>query len=391
MSLPATAHPLLPQTVALLRDLVAFDTTSRYSNLAIIDYIENYLAEWEFSMFRISSDDGTKASLIARIGPESPGGTMLSGHTDVVPVDGQPWDTPPFTLTECDGLLYGRGTADMKGFLACCLAMAPTFAALTLKKPIYLAFSHDEEVGCKAAAPIATAMLARGWKPELAVVGEPTEMQVANAHKGIASFETVVTGHESHSSNPELGVNAIAYGVRFVQFLNELAAEYRARAVEDSPFFPAYTTLHVGVMNGGTARNIIPRECRILWEIRPLPNDKLEDITDRIQHFAGILNAEMQAAHADAGLQTYPISSVPGLVPYSDFPGPNMLHMAHANHTCAVGFATEAGFFQKNGIPAIVFGPGSITQAHKPNEFIAPVQLSLCLEFMERLAKQTQG
>jgi acetylornithine deacetylase len=379
------AAPHLAPCVALLEQLVAFDSISHRSNLPLLTFIEAELARAGIASQRIASPCGQKANLLARIGPQAPGGLVLSGHTDVVPVEGQPWDTDPFHLTEKDGLLYGRGTCDMKGFLACCLALAPQWAQSARQKPIYLAFSYDEEIGCLGVPSMARELAAQ--QPAFALIGEPTLMQVVTAHKGVLSFETMVYGLEAHSSQPQLGVNAVHYGARLVQFLVELGAEIRHSGLRDERFTPPYSTLHVGVMQGGTARNIIPRECYIHWEIRPLPGEDHAGIISRIEAFCHALEAEMQATFAEASIISTPMSRMLGvtLPAHATAQAASVKRAAGTNRELAVSFGTEAGVFNACGIPSIICGPGSIEQAHKPNEFIDKHQLELCLAFLAQL------
>jgi acetylornithine deacetylase len=378
----------LRATTEILRALIGFDTTSRYSNLELIAWVEAYLhAQGVTNLQRITNAEGTKAALMATIGGKytSPhGGVVFSGHTDVVPVDGQQWESPPFTLTEKDGRLYGRGTADMKGFLACCLAMIPRWQAANLRRPIHLAFSFDEEIGCRAAAKIGEFIQQQGWKPSLVVVGEPTLMQPVTAHKGIYSFVTTVTGKEAHSSQTQTGVNAIHYAMRLIQKIESLAQE--SMLMQDAEFTPPYTTLQVGVISGGTARNIVPKHCRFEWEIRTLPQHVPPAALEAFFAFEQQLDAEMKQRDASCGIESVPASRVTGLKPETDEALHHlMLHLCESNSLQAVAYGTEAGILQSYGLPCFICGPGSIEQAHIPNEFIEKEQLERCLRFMERL------
>jgi acetylornithine deacetylase len=376
------------RTLHLLRSLISFDTTSHLSNLPLIHWVQTYLKEYGIESTLVPNESGQKASLIARIGPEAPGGIVCSGHTDVVPVTGQPWTTEPFHLTEKEGLYYGRGTSDMKSFLALSLALVPELLARPLKKPFYLAFSYDEEVGCLSAPELAKTLKGMGISPDLVLVGEPTEMQIVGAHKGIYSFETTLEGLEHHSSDPRKGVNAVQYGCLLVTRLMELAKQYAAKTFPGAEAFdPPYTTIHTGVMEGGTARNIIPLHCRFLWEIRTLPMQDFQEILSAFQAYAAALEQEMQQVHAGARITTVQKSSVPGLnrqllAPFEA----SIQQLTGGNHLEAVSFATEAGIFQHQGFPVIVCGPGSIAQAHKPDEFISRDQLERGYRFLERLA-----
>ncbi len=373
------------RTIHLLEKLVAFNSTSHLSNLPILDFIEHTLAPHSITCTRISSPCGKKANLFARIGGEAPGGIVLSGHTDVVPALGQAWDTDPFSLTEKNGRLYGRGTCDMKGFLACIMALAPIWAQQSRSRPIYLAFSYDEEIGCLG-VPSMAAKLAE-FKPAYVLIGEPTMMQVVTAHKGVFSFETMVHGLEAHSSQPHLGVNAVHFGARLVSFLVALGAEIKQSGLRDERFTPPHSTLHVGVMEGGTARNIIPKSCYIHWEIRPLPGEDHQAIIARIETYCRELEAEMQAVHHEARIESKPMSRMLGvtLPAHATHHAAAIKHAAGTNQEFAVSFGTEAGVFNHSGIPSIICGPGSIDQAHKPNEFVDISQLELCLAFLMRL------
>lgn len=374
----------------ILRQLIAFDTTSRYSNLALVEWVEAYLDAHGVVHHRLPNTVGNKASLIATLpaadGERLTGGIVLSGHTDVVPVDGQPWDTDPFTLTEKGDVLFGRGTSDMKGFLACALSLIPGWIEQPPARPIHLAFSYDEEVGCLSAPALAAHLNELGLKPALVLIGEPTLMQPVDAHKGIRSFETTVTGFESHSSNTHLGVNAVMIAADLVHYLGELAVEHRAKGDASGRFTPPYTTIHVGVIHGGTARNIIPRECKFLWEIRPLPGADANAIKAQFDARAEALIAPHRALDAAVGIHTNPASNVSGLHPMTDetILSP-LLHLCGANRCTAVSFGTEGGIFQAAGFPVLVCGPGSIEQAHKPNEFVATEQLERCLAFLTQL------
>ncbi len=383
---------LLQATLTHLKALVGFNSVSSLSNLPIIDYIEGYLTAHGVPCTRVPSPDGNKSNLLARIGPEAVGGVILSGHTDVVPVEGQPWVTDPFTLTEKDGILFGRGTADMKSFIAVCLAMVPELKAAATKKPFWFAFSYDEEVGCLGAPHLLSHIVANIPKPAYAIIGEPTLMQVVTAHKGVISFETTVTGLEWHSSQPHLGVNAVHAACDLVNLLSTMAKEQAATGLRDERFTPPHTTVHVGTIHGGTARNIIPRECVFQWEIRPLPGDNHQKILDRFTARVAELLAQMQAVHPQASITSRPISHMTGVtLPASAQANCHtVMRCAQTNAEKAVSFGTEAGVFNDHGVPAIICGPGDIQQAHKPNEFIELAQIRACIEFMLRLTSDAQ-
>lgn len=371
----------------LLARLVAFDTTSHKSNLDLIGFVESYLRQHGADSVRVPTADGQKASLFATIGPPGAGGIALSGHTDVVPVAGQSWDTDPFTLTERDGRVYGRGACDMKGYLACVLAMVPDFAAREVETPIHIAFSYDEEVGCTGVRP----MIAEFGKslplPRMVFVGEPTNMGVVDAHKGPMRWLVNVTGKAAHSAMPHLGVNAVTCAGHL---LGELARiEEELKGLDPNPRFdPPYTTLQVTQIEGGTASNIVPAACWFGWEIRRLPGFDASALDRRFRRFAAEQCLPgMQRAAAEAGIRIDMANEVPafqadaksGIVPLA-------LKLAEQNETFAVCYATEASLFQVGRAPAVVCGPGNIAQAHTPNEFVEVAELEKCLRFLGRLA-----
>lgn len=376
----------IQSAVSILGDLVAFDTTSRNSNLPLIDYVEDFLDERGIASLRVDHEAGRKTNLYVTIGPEQSGGIVLSGHTDVVPVDGQSWSLDPFRMMMRDGRLYGRGTADMKGFLAAALASVDHFASLKLERPIHLAFSCDEEVGCRGVRPLIQHLVQHLPRPAAVIVGEPTLMKVVNAHKTAVSFETEVIGHEAHSSAAHQGVNAIMVAGELVHELTKMARELRALSADALAFDPPYTTVHVGTIAGGTAKNIVPKRCSFVWETRLLPGDDADRAPQRLRETAERLMAEMRAVSPECSITTRLINIVPGLEPRAGSPAESLaLHLAQANGTGAVSYATEAGLFQQAGIAAIICGPGSIEQAHKPDEFIAASEIEACLAFMRRL------
>ena len=380
-------HPALPRTLDLLHDLIAFDTTSHKSNLELINYVEALFAMTNVVSSKVGNAQGTKASLLGTLGGMKDGGIVLSGHTDVVPVEGQNWESDPFSLTnKQDGMVYGRGTCDMKGFIACALALIPDFNARA-KQPVHFAFSYDEEIGCLAAPQLAQHLSEQSFKPSMVIIGEPTMMEVVDAHKSIHSYITTVTGLEGQSSNPQRGVNAVYVATDLVQFLMGLAEEMKAPGKLNARFEPPYTTVHVGKFHGGTARNIIPNHAEIWWEMRGLPNEDLDAIFARFDAFCRQKASEMNAKFPLTGISTAPQSRVPGLAADPNNPSlPSVLRACGHNHTNAVSFATEAGVFQRAGFNALVCGPGSIAQAHKSNEFVSIEQLNQCLWFLDSLA-----
>ena len=375
-------------TEDILAKLVSFDTTSRDSNIPLIAWVEDYLDKYDVPHFRIDYEAGHKTNLLSTIGPDIGGGIVLSGHTDVVPVDGQNWQTDPFTLTERDGLLYGRGSADMKGFIAVALALVPEFVKLDLRIPIHLAFSCDEEVGCKGVRPLVDFLRNHAKKPSAAIIGEPTSMQVVNGHKSAVRFSTEVTGHESHSALTDQGVNAIMVAGEIIHEISKIREELIAIGDASNRYDPPYSTIHIGVISGGTANNIVPKSCSFNWETRLLPDADENFVPDRITALTRKLEPAMKAVSPDAGIFFAQANAVPGLAAEKDSPAELLaLRCSHTNSTHTVSYGTEAGLFQQAGIPAVVCGPGSIEQAHKPDEYIAVSELRKCEVFLRRLAE----
>ena len=375
----------------MLERLVGFATVSRDSNLDLIAYVEGYLDEHGIEHWRVESDDGKKANLLARIGPEVGGGVVLSGHTDVVPVDGQPWSTDPFTLVDKgDGKLYGRGTCDMKGFIACALAELPEWLKRGLDKPIYLALSYDEEVGCIGAPRMIERLMADHPRPAAVIVGEPTLMQPVVAHKGATNLRTTVTGRASHSSQIDQGVSAIHVAARLVTKIEDVMSELRAEGRVDEAFNVAHSSLHVGKIAGGTAINIMARECTFEWEIRHLPGDRVEELLGRVNDYAAELEAEMQRRAPETSIVTEALNlTVPAL---ADDNNAQVLDLCREllgeQPSGAVAYATEAGQFQRVGLPTVICGPGSIRQAHQPDEYIEIEQLAAGTRFMQALGRR---
>ena len=368
----------------MLDRLVAFDTVSRQSNLALIDFVRDYLERHEIESTLVPSDDGDKANLYASVGPPVEGGVVLSGHTDVVPVDGQPWDSDPFTVVERDGRLYGRGTCDMKGFLAIALALVPEMDRL--RRPIHFALSYDEEVGCQGAPRMIRQLAGRLPRPQAVIVGEPTGLQVVTAHKGITGVRTVVTGHEAHSSQTHRGVSAVMTAARLVTWLDDLARQRRDQGPFDPEFEPPYTTVHVGLIQGGTAVNIISRQCEFQWDIRHVPGDEPEAIVEQFRrHCRDVVESELRAVAPEAGITTEVSVQAPALR-HEDGPAVELARqLTGRNATTKMAFAAEAGQFQDAGLPAVLCGPGYIDQAHQPNEFISLQQLDAGTQFVRRL------
>ena len=372
---------------ALLARLIAFKSVSASSNLPVIDFIEDYLAAHGVAARRAPNAAGDKAAILATIGPRVDGGVVLSGHTDVVPVEGQLWSGDPFELRQKAGRLYGRGACDMKGFDACVLAMAPAFKAAALKRPVHIVLSYDEETTCLGSQDVIAWFGRDEPRPGAVIVGEPTMMQVADAHKGVATFRTRVTGHEAHSALPALGANAVAAAADVVSEIGRLAREYEKGPV-DPRFHPPYSTLHVGMIEGGTARNILARECSFHWEFRGLPGVKTASALAKVQAFIDQVALPRLTRYVagptiitEIEVDVPPLAAAPGSAAET-----LALRLTRSNARIAVSFATEAGHFQAAGLPAVVCGPGSIDQAHKPDEFVDEAQLAACLTFLEALA-----
>lgn len=372
-----------------LAELVSFDTTSRNSNLALIDRVESYLAELGAECHRIESPDRTKANLHAVLGPHVDGGVVLSGHTDVVPVDGQDWSTDPFTLTERDGKLYGRGSCDMKGFIACALAKAPSFAKAALKRPVHFAFSYDEEIGCLGAPDMIRQMAGHAPRPSCVIVGEPTEMAVVTGHKGLFSVRVEVTGKEAHSSLVEDGACAVTYAVRLMNWMVEQSDALKAAAPADSPFNPPYGTLTIGQMGGGTAANILAKSAWFISLMRPAPWDDGPGLGRRLMAEAARLEVEMRQYAPEARIEVEVRSNVPPLRP-EDMGEAETLARALTgdNSPRVVAYGTEGGQFQEAGFSTVICGPGSITQAHQPDEFVAISELDACMRFLDKLEQR---
>ncbi|HKF62432.1 MAG TPA: acetylornithine deacetylase [Dongiaceae bacterium] len=382
----ATAATRLSPREMLAR-LIAFDTTSAGSNLALIDFARAYLAEHGIESRLTYDDSRAKANLYASVGPAGPGGVVLSGHTDVVPVAGQPWQSDPFTLTERDGRLYGRGTSDMKSFIALALALVPEMLAAGLKRPLHLALSYDEELGCLGAPRMIADIAANLPKPAIVIVGEPTRLKLGNRHKGCYGFQIDIQGRDGHSSATHRGVNAITHAAAVVGFIEAIAERHRREGPFDRGFDPPYTTLNVGEIAGGSAVNIIARHCRLGWEFRPIPAvDPSRVIAEVETYLAEVLRPRLSARAPEAKAEMWADCVVPPLVPRSDSPAADLVRrLTGANETIGLAFATEAGQFQEIGIDAIVCGPGSIEQAHQPDEFIELSQIAEGEAFLRRL------
>lgn len=371
----------------LLERLVAFDTTSYKSNLGIIAFIEDYLLQHGVVPARVTTADGQKASLFATIGPDTISGVALSAHTDVVPVDGQTWTSDPFTLRAEGGKLYGRGSCDMKGFIACVLAAVPDFKRRTLKTPIHIALSYDEEVGCLGVRPMIAQFGKALVKPHTVIVGEPTSMKVVDAHKGPVRWQVDVLGRAVHSSMAHLGVNAITYAAHLIGELERLSAELKI-TTRNERFDPPYATLQVTRIDGGTASNIIPVSCRFGFDVRAMPGTDIDAIERRVRNYAETqCLPEMRAVASEADIIITRANTVPPFEAVAGSAARTLaLKLTGSNATDTVSYATEAGLFQDAGSAAVVCGPGDIAQAHTANEWVAESELAACSAFLTRLA-----
>jgi acetylornithine deacetylase len=378
-------------SVEMLRRLVAFDTTSRNSNLELIQWVQGWLDDHGVKSTLVPNAEGTKANLYASIGPEVEGGIVLSGHTDVVPVDGQPWSTDPWALTEKpNGNLYGRGSCDMKGFVATALAHVPAFQRARLRVPMHFAFSYDEEIGCLGAHSLAERLMGDVPRPRAVIVGEPTMMGVVNTQNNGGGLIATFTGFEAHSSMTHLGVSAVHFAGEFIHWLNELQGELAQRKPAGGvDTVPGHTTINVGIIKGGTAANILARECVLNWGYRTLPHDDPWEVQRRAERYiAEDLLPRMKAKHPDADITLKRRSFVPGIKPEENEEATTLaLQWTGGNRTYAVPYGTEAGIFRAHGIPTVICGPGDIAQAHQPDEFVARSQIDACDAFMAKMIR----
>jgi len=368
-----------------LTRLVSFDTTSRESNLALINEIKDYLQGLGIKSTLIFNKEGTKANLYARLGPKGDGGVMLSGHTDVVPIDGQDWSSPAFQLTEKQGKYFGRGCADMKGFIACVLASVPTFQQATLRMPLYLAFSYDEEVGCLGVRSLIDHIQASPEKPAMCIIGEPTNMKPVYGHKGKLAMRCKVNGHACHSAYSPEGVNAIEYAAQLITKLTELALPLKNNL--DPRFSPPYNTLQTGIIHGGSALNIVPKSCQFDMEMRFLPGTQADETFTALKRYAQQqLQPQMQAIHAHTSIQFESLSTYPPLLtdPQSEF-AQWLATWSNNNEFSTVAFGTEGGLFDEAGVSSLICGPGSMEQGHKPDEFVSHEQLQRCCHMLDNL------
>jgi acetylornithine deacetylase len=371
----------------ILAKLVSFDTTSHKPNIPCAEWIRDYLAGHGVATTLLPAPNGIHCNLFATIGSGA-GGIGLSGHMDVVPVTGQPWDTDPFQLTERDGRLYGRGTTDMKGYLACVLAMVPEFKRAKLAQPVHILFSYDEEVGCTGVKDMVTALGESLPKPDIIFVGEPSRMGVVDAHKGGYRFETVVIGKDAHSSKPQLGVNAIFVAADLIGELRRI--EERLKPVTHNPRFdPPHITITVAMIDAGIAHNIIPPKCAFSWGVRAMPGYDTMQISADLDAYAKTLLPAMRAIHPDCAIETTLTGSLPPFWSGEGSPATSLaLKLAGQNAVHAVPYGTEASHFQAHGCSSVICGPGDISEAHQPNEYIETAELDRCIAFLRRLKVQ---
>ncbi len=381
---------LTDRSIEILRDLIAFPTISTDSNLAMIDYLAGRLGALGARVIITRDETGQKANVFATLGPDVKGGVLLSGHSDVVPVADQDWTTDPFALAEADGLLYGRGTCDMKGFIAAAMALAESVDPAALKRPLHFAFTHDEETGCLGAGHLVKDLEARGIVPDIAIIGEPTEMKIIEGHKGCYEYTTRFTGLEGHGSAPDLGVNAAEYAVRYVSRLMALREGLVARTPKGSRFEPPYTTINIGRISGGVAHNVIVGKAEVDWEMRPVQVSDADFVKSEIGRYCEEeLLPAMRRVHPAASISTTAIGEVAGLEPMEHNAARELVaELTGANSAETVPFGTEAGLFQALGSHVVVCGPGSIRQAHKPDEYLSREQLTLCCDMLVKLGER---
>ncbi|RBL72763.1 acetylornithine deacetylase [Pseudomonas sp. MWU13-2625] len=377
----------MSSSVALLKTLVGFDTTSRESNLQLIEFVRDYLAGFGVPCELIYNAERSKANLFATIGPAEQPGIVLSGHTDVVPVDGQPWTVPPFELSEHDGKLFGRGTADMKGYIACVLALVPALVAAELRMPVHIALSYDEEVGCLGVRSLLDELQQRPVKPLLCIIGEPTELKPVLGHKGKLAMRCDVHGHPCHSAYAPLGVNAIEYAAELIGELGRIGQQLKAPEHHDARFDPPYSTVQTGVISGGKALNIVPADCRFDFEIRALPSQDPTQVAQQLQAYAEQqVLPRMRAVSEHSAIRFSELSAYPGLATDAQSQAAELIAaFCGSREFGTVAFGTEGGLFDAAGIPTVVCGPGSMDQGHKPDEFVSRAQLDACDAMLQRM------
>ena len=383
---PETGLKPSQELLAMVERLIAFETVSRDSNLGLIEWTRDYLAGLGATSRLTYDATGKKANLFATLGEGSRPGLVLSGHTDVVPVEGQAWDTDPFKATVIGDKLYGRGSADMKGYIATALVMAPQFLASKADAPLHFAFSYDEEVGCIGVRGLIKDLQDIGLKTAGCIVGEPTLMQPIIAHKGTHRFRCCITGREAHSSYTTQGVNAIEYAARIIVYIRQMADRLQQLETRDYAFTVPFTTMQTGLIRGGLAANIVPKECEFIFEARTMPGASEHKLFQEVKDFAATLLPEMQRIEPNAAIKLELLNTAPGMnMQESDEIVKLATALSRNKPNGAVSYGTEGGLFQAAGIPTVICGPGDIEQAHRPNEFVSLAQLAQCEAFMQRL------
>jgi acetylornithine deacetylase len=377
----------MSNSLDLLKTLVAFDTTSRESNLHLIEFVRDYLERFDVPCELIYNEQRNKANLFATIGPADRPGIVLSGHTDVVPVDGQPWTVAPFELTERDGKLYGRGTADMKGYIACVLALVPSLVKATLRLPVHIALSYDEEVGCLGVRSLLSELEKRQVKPMLCIIGEPTELKPVLGHKGKLAMRCDIHGEACHSAYAPLGVNAIEYAAELIGELGRIGNRLKAPEHHDTRFDPPFSTVQTGVISGGKALNIVPADCRFDFEIRALPSHDPSEVAQELKAYAEQqVSPRMRAVSEQSEIRFSELSAYPGLATDAQSEAAELIAaFSGSREFGTVAFGTEGGLFDAAGIPTVVCGPGSMDQGHKPDEFVSLEQLTACDTMLHRM------
>jgi acetylornithine deacetylase len=383
---PETSQQPSKELLAMVERLIAFETVSRDSNLGLIEWTRDYLAGLGATSRLTYDATGKKANLFATLGEGSRPGLVLSGHTDVVPVEGQAWDTDPFKATVIGDKLYGRGSADMKGYIATALVMAPQFLASKADAPLHFAFSYDEEVGCIGVRGLIKDLADIGLKTAGCIVGEPTLMQPIIAHKGTHRFRCCITGREAHSSYTTQGVNSIEYAARIIVYIRQMADRLQQLETRDYAFTVPFTTMQTGLIRGGLAANIVPKECEFIFEARTLPGASEQKLFQEVKDYAATLLPEMQRIEPNAAIKLELLNSAPGMnMQETDEIVKLAMALSRNKPNGAVSYGTEGGLFQAAGIPTVICGPGDIEQAHRPNEFVSLAQLAQCEVFMQRL------
>ena len=376
----------LTKTLDILKELISFETVALTSNLDLITYAEKYLSDLGAKVSLTHSPDGERANLFASFGPEINGGIVLSGHSDVVPVNANDWTTPPFQADQRNDCIFGRGSADMKGFIACVLALAPWFASLDLIKPLHIALTFDEEDGFHGAPILLKDLKEKNIQPDAVIIGEPTGLKAIAAHKGCYEYATTIKGLNGHSSEPENAVNAVQYAARFINRLMELKMEMVSRAPENSPYQPPSTTMSVGTIEGGQARCIVAEHCKFDWEMRPIQRSDAEYVHEQLAAFTNELLLEMKTIYPEASIETEKVCEVDGLEYHAESSALSLMtELLGESEFDVVSYGTEAGLYQAAGMPAVVWGPGDIEVAHRPDEFVSISDLKDCLSVLERL------